>query len=388
MLLSVLTIDNTLCFAADILLPLVHQLKSDDKFQVPDTTQIHLATKCDDIKNTALLENCLLDTARRRDRCQDAPCVHDLGVGIVYFKHQHKAGGTTMRSALRETFCPYSKDFKCGGKIGGVVNEMAPLKLSMFPKEMINEGKVPPWLLLAVNIREPISRVISLFEFEGFCGHRGYITFDGKECKNNIDPLTMREFIDIYQAEALKIEELGPNKQPTYYTVSVSNYMVQMLRGKLTSNVTEADYHEAIKRLSLFHNIFVTEQLSSEQGLLQFSDIVRLPNTTVAHLNQSCEVVAKYKPPIKLGHCNGHTDHPGKEYPYESYRDEITHLNQWDIKLYNFSLRLSSILNQRVIDNPRPICPSVSCPRTEEDYKRAVRPYFRIGFDLLHNCDV
>jgi hypothetical protein len=175
----------------------------------------------------------------------------------------------------------------------------------------------------------------------------------GGVCKNSgLVPLKLDEFIHKQYRE---LEHYIKTKRNSA-TATLANYFTQTLAGTLSLNVSRTDYHQAIRKLSLFNTVLITENMSLDEGVYQFSEISRLPEHVICNDTKRKNDNFRQKT-TALGHVNVNRKRPQEPGPYEPYYKQLEELNVWDLRLYEFAVKLSAIQANKVRLNPYPDCP-------------------------------
>lgn len=116
----------------------------------------------------------------------NAACISRGRGGFVFLKHMRKAGGTTLRRLISEHACsawradqPLNKSLGRGEELSSSSSSSSLPPIGVYADEMriiddahgITKARQNNWgpFLVATAMREPISRIISSYWFEGDC---------------------------------------------------------------------------------------------------------------------------------------------------------------------------------------------------------------------------
>lgn len=159
----------------------------------------------------------------------------DKKIGFIYFYHTRKAAGTTITSFLFST--KKIKNIPVEKTEGIIIDQLLLNKTDIFK---------------VINIREPISRIKSLYWFE-------HVSWFDKNNKTNCRP--MKEWIDTWR-DGSSWKNSFLIRHPRNNFVEIENYYVKLLIGwDGQSAITENDFNKAKTALNKFDLILIFEWL-------------------------------------------------------------------------------------------------------------------------------
>ena len=166
-------------------------------------------------------EDCLLDLAAAFDPAESSSssCVHRGGNSVIFLKHLRKTGGTTLRKLV---FNGLRDRFKAGCQgVVGYVDEMT-IMHALYPPLVAQASETP--VLLAAAFREPLTRILSSFHFEGNKWNNKKTNCRGASCDTQ---RSLSQFIEDVEAKAHEALKMNPQN----IWNSVSNYYTRVFSG-------------------------------------------------------------------------------------------------------------------------------------------------------------
>lgn len=301
--------------------------------------------KCPSNKDISAYEECLLSVAAAFDPSQaSSSCISRGGNSVVFLKHLRKTGGTTLRKLimgrLRDRF-----QAGCSQEIVGIADEMT-IMHSLNPILLAHAADHPP-ILLAAAFREPLSRILSSFHFEGNKVNNKKTNCRGASCDGQ---RSLSQYIDDLETKARETYKISPQNMWN----SVSNYYTRVFSGTPESSpVLEVNYRCALDRIAIFDVVFITERFYDEST----SSLIRalLPPSRCSNGSQ-CLSELRNESKIALGVSNHNTYKNSSlgatTVAALAQTDPVTNaklrsLNRWDIRLYKFAQELSAIHAKR-----------------------------------------
>jgi hypothetical protein len=278
------------------------------------------------------------------------------------------------------------------------------------PVVIAAQDKRIPSLLLATSIREPISRLISSFHFEGNNDPKltcsGSCTFlewvsemkkraaDSKgsaaSAKASMAAVTARleqrerngetqfsrrehRLLEKIKCERMQSSENKNTSLCPYVGLdfnlwnTVENYYTHVFSGEpLTTAIAERDYRAALVRLAAFDVVFITERFkggptSSEQHALMNTLLPPPPLLCAQRLNVSAAALAAVRRQrssrgrgvVETVNANKNRGKQADRGPTTAEELElqdpnafklVQDLNSWDVRLYEFALKLNHVL--------------------------------------------
>lgn len=336
------------------------------------------ASRCERIVDTAEYESCLLNLAEARlaDMCSPpaskAACISRGESGTIYVKHMRKSGGTSVKGIIKQRLCARMQAGCPSHAITAFADEMrifddkhpfisaqaARLSAPQNQSAAAASSSSPPSDLFALTIlREPLSRIVSSYHFEG-SRKGGY-----KNVKRGVGRyFSFAEYVSDARAQEQK-ETLSRYANPNIWN-SISDYYTRQLSGRSRRDRTsEEDYRKAIWRLTtLFDIVLITERMNetSTQHLAR-ATLPALPTTAgrlpVYDCPQSDDVIrsepeeewpSSYRALVAttFPHANPNRKNNRSEILFRENPEviaELTELNKYDLQLYAFAKRLSEL---------------------------------------------
>ena len=323
-----------------------------------------LCFNCSHLNTTTLFESCALAAAERIDPCaRSATCVAKGGSSSIYIKHMRKAGGTTVKGTISSRICDkYIRGLEPGPKSKGMPpcnRHNADVSLWAEENSVLTQKHMKPLYELAEQssslwvtfLRDPLSRILSSYHFEGGPNFH-QLGSDLKKKKklqsiSNGCPLGPECTLEAWINFMLK----SPCASSTLWN-SVNEYYVRRLSGSGNIacsktggavNISESDYRTAVEKLLLFDVVFISEIMHGDKAAPLWQAVLPPLNCTGARTNE---------PPIPRGKANVNQMKNTSLAPLsiEALKEEaplifghLERLNVWDRRLYDFATRLSSV---------------------------------------------
>jgi hypothetical protein len=248
--------------------------------------------------------------------------------GAVYFKHNRKAGGSSIYQVLQPAVCPHTPVFSSELPFFNTTHSFSAL-----PNSTV-------WL---TTLRHPIDRILSLYWFEGRWPRTCDMTCELKKKKDDSNKVAeLGEWVDSVYHQTNKFEfQLRPHHGCGLWQ-SVENYYIRQLIGVdrgmngkfLNRTLTRDDLYRAKEVLASFDLVMIQERFSGSNHDREMVQMFRaitggadqaVPNSNMPHSREGLEKKANYKRPSA------------------EELARLEELNKLDIELFEFAKNLSRL---------------------------------------------